>query len=558
MRSITRELLRHARERPDAVFCTFLRAGRPEQITFATLYQRSCSYATRYQELGIGPGDLVLIILQHSPHLFYSFIGAMLAGAVPSFMPFPSPKQRSELYWRDHTELFDRIQPRLLVTYERNLLEAKAAIPNLSVEVLIADDCILAAERTNSADYPGLQANNSDVACLQHSSGTTSLKRGVILTHQALLDQVASYSNAIGFGPSDSIASWLPLYHDMGFIACFMASIIEGTHLVAIDPFEWVVRPQILLDAIQKYKTTFCWLPNFAFSHIVKTTRPNASYDLSSIRAFINCSEPCKQQTFARFLERFGDCGLEEQSLQVCYAMAENVFGVTQTPLGRPVTTIHVDPPTFSLGEALITGESSTSLSIISCGPPIPGVEVKICDAVGSTLKDGKVGEIHVASGFLFEGYYKLPERTAKKLQSGWYATGDLGFMHDGELYVAGRMDDLIIVTGRNYYAHEIEAIVNSVPSVLPGRNVAIGIHDANTDATAVAVLAECVDGADHRQVSEDVRRNVLERLGVSVHSVVPLSAGELIKTTSGKISRLKNKELYIDGRSRGQDHYAF
>jgi fatty-acyl-CoA synthase len=557
MRSITQELLHHVRERPDAVFCTFLCAGRTEQITFAEVFQRSCSYAIRYRQLGIARGDLVLIILQHSPHLFYSFIGAMLAGAIPSFMPFPSPKQRSELYWQDHAELFDRIQPRILVTYERNLVEAQAAIPNLSVEMLIADDGILSAGSTDTVDYPGLQAKSSDIACLQHSSGTTSLKRGVILTHQAVLDQVASYSKAIAFGPSDSIASWLPLYHDMGFIACFMASIIEGTHLVALDPFEWVVRPQLLLDAIQKYKTTFCWLPNFAFSHIVKTTRPSSWYDLSSIRAFINCSEPCKQQTFARFVDRFRDCGVREQSLQVCYAMAENVFGVTQTPLDCPVTTIHVDPSAFALGDVRITSASPSSLSIISCGRPISGVRLAIHDASGSILKDGKVGEIHVASDFLFDGYYKLPGRTSEKLRAGWYATGDLGFMHDGDLYVAGRMDDLIIVTGRNYYAHEIEAIVNTVASVLPGRNVAIGIHDANTDATALAVLAECVDGADHRQVSDDVRRRVLEKMGVSVHSVVPLTAGELIKTTSGKISRLKNKELYLDGRSRGQDHHA-
>jgi fatty-acyl-CoA synthase len=504
------------------LFSTFLHGAQIEQITFAQLDRCSRSYARTYAELGVESGDLIIIILQHTPHLFYSYLGAILAGAIPSFMPFPSPKQRSDIYWHDHEALFARIEPRLIVTYQENAASAKATLANFSIPMLIADDAIL---ETPPAPNRGAVDPNT-VACLQHSSGTTGLKKGVMLTHRAILDEVAVYSQAIGLTQNDVIASWLPLYHDMGFIACFMTSIVLGTHLIALDPFEWVMRPTLLLDAIQKYRANFTWLPNFAFSHIANGARKSAAWDLSSIRAFINCSEPCKATTFERFFERFGDCGVTRDKLQVCYAMAENVFAVTQTSIGSTVK-VALDP--------------EKAQPIVSCGPPIDGVEIEIRPPSG-------IGEICLRSPFMFDGYYKLPETTAERLRDGWYHSGDMGFVAGGELYVTGRMDDMLIVNGRNYYAHEIESIVNEVPGTVPGRNVAIGVDERRTDATVVVVLAECRPDADDAALGIEARRRVLESLGLAIHSVVPLNQGEMIKTTSGKISRTKNKELYLAG----------
>lgn len=567
--TLPRRLHKLAKENPGAVFCTFLAAGCEQTITFAQLYERGCAYARAYRQMGIQPDDLVLVILQHTPHLFYSFVGAMLAGAVPSFMPFPSPKQRPDLYWADHWKLFGRIAPRLIVTYQHNLEEARAALPGFSIPTLIADDDILRQAQDDKSgaqdDKGGALGDKSgalagfdtllgfarspdDVACLQHSSGTTSLKKGVMLTHRAVLEEVRSYADAIGFGPPDSIASWLPLYHDMGFVACFMTSMLLGTHLVALDPFEWAMRPSLLLDAIQRYRTTFCWLPNFAFSHLVNTAKPSASWDLSSIRAFVNCSEPCKAHTFDRFLERFAPCGVTETSLQVCYAMAENVFGVTQTRLSSVPRVVHAKPDAFAGGEVELAQPGESCVAVLSCGTQIDGVEVRVCAGDGEVLPPGRIGEIRITGRFLFDGYYKLPDKTHERLREGWYRTGDMGFVLDGELFVTGRIDDMLIVNGRNYYAHEIEAIVSAVPSVLPGRNVAIGVEDALTDATVVIVLAECTPGADIAALAQEIRGRVLETLGLAIHSVFPLSPGRLVKTTSGKISRSKNKELYVQG----------
>jgi fatty-acyl-CoA synthase len=521
----------HARLAPDACFSTFVHGGKSTRITFGELFERSAAYARAYRNLGVEAGDMVIIILAHSPHLFYSFLGAILAGAIPSFIPFPSPKQRPDLYWDDHNKLFARIRPRALVTYPENLASAKAHVLDFNIPTLLADDSVLA---TGGPDvfHPGAAG---DVVCLQHSSGTTGLKKGVMLTNRAILAHHAAYSQAIGFTSHDSIASWLPLYHDMGFVACFLGSLLQGSHLVQLDPFEWVMRPRMLLDAIAQHRTTLCWLPNFAFSHLVNGVREGERWDLSSMRAFINCSEPCKPGTFDRFAERFAESSVTREKLQVCYAMAENVFAVTQSTL--------TESP-----KRLLTGDAEHEL--LSCGSTVPGVELRILDPnTREELPQGRIGEICVSGPFLFSGYYRQPEKTEERLRDGWYTTGDMGLIHCGELYVSGRIDDMLIVNGRNYYAHELEALLTEVEGIIPGRSVAIGVDDAFTGATVVVVLAECVELTTAQHVATAAKRAVLERTGLALHSFVPIERGGLIKTTSGKLSRTKNKELYLLGQ---------
>jgi acyl-CoA synthetase (AMP-forming)/AMP-acid ligase II len=519
---------------PGNEFCTFVSRGEEVAISFGELYRHSRAYAATYAALGIEPGDIVIVMLEHSRHLFSSYLGAMLAGAIPAFMPFPSPKQRADLFWADHQALFARIEPRLLVTYTPNDITARAALGS-ALPVLIAGDEIFAAGESATA-LPGFTRLTGDIACLQHSSGTTALKKGVPLTHAAIAGHLDAYARAIELRPGDRIVSWLPLYHDMGFVACFLTALLTGIPLVALDPFEWVMKPHILFDAIERHRGTLCWLPNFAFAHLANAVRPNRHWDLSSMRAYINCSEPCKPATFERFRSRFAPDGVRSEQLAVCYAMAENVFGVTQTAIGR-------EPAVRQLAEA-----DAPSRTLASCGRPLVGVTVEIRGPAGTPLADGIVGEIFVRGPFLFRGYDRLPAETEHKLHGEWYASGDLGFFSDGELYVTGRVDDMLILNGRNYYAHEIEAIVDSLEGLLPGRTIAIGIDDERSGATVVVILAECRSGAPVTRISQEANALVMNRLGLSIHALVPLAPGSLIKTTSGKLSRSKNRQLYVDG----------
>jgi acyl-CoA synthetase (AMP-forming)/AMP-acid ligase II len=542
--------LRHwATTRAAEPFCTFIARGEAERITFGELLERSLAYARRYRELGVRPGETVIVMLPHSPHLFYAFLGATLIGAVPAFMAFPSVKQRPEIYWADHAKLFGRIRPRLIVTYEANAADAARTLGESALEVLIAGDPLLDdAGDTRSGALPAV-FDPAAVAVLQHSSGTTGSKKGVMLTHRAIFAHTRALNAALDLQPRDATVSWLPLYHDMGFIACFMGSVLNGTHLILLDPFEWVVRPGLLFDAIQRYRPQFCWLPNFAFSHLARVAPANRRWDLSSIRAFIDCSEPCKPATLERFAERFAADSVTPAQLHVCYAMAENVFGVTQTPLERPARILDVDREAFLGGAVLPASGDETALRLLSCGVPLPGVELAIRAPGGGPAGAGRVGEIAIRSPFLFAGYDRLPERTAAVLRDGWYSSGDLGFIDAGELFVTGRVDDMIIVNGRNYYAHEIEALVNDEPGVAAGRAVAVGIEVAQSDATAIVVLLEGEAGADEAVLKRRVKERIFDALALALHAVAVVPRGTLLKTTSGKLDRERNKLVYTNTR---------
>jgi len=523
-------------------FCTFLQRGAAETITFWDLAARSRGYAGALRSRGVRPGETVIVILPHSPHLFYAFCGALAAGAVASFMAFPSPKQDRARYVADHAKLFARIRPRAVVTDETSASALREALDALGIEVIIAGDALLHGDADEAEE---IEPDDDAVAVLQHSSGTTGLKKGVMLTHRAIFAHARALNAALGITERDCIASWLPLYHDMGFVACFLGSLINGTPLVALDPFEWVARPALLFDAIEAHAATLCWLPNFAFSHLARTVPAGRRWDLRSVRAFINCSEPCKSATFARFAERFADSGVTPEQLTVSYAMAENVFGVTQTPLGASARVLRVDGDAFLAGRVAACDGGEGARTLLSCGPPLPGVELAVRTPDGDPATGGTIGEIHLRSPFLFSGYDNLPEQTARVLRDGWYASGDLGFIDTGELFVTGRVDDMIVVNGRNYYAHEIEDLLNDVPGLVPGRAVAFAIENRVADATGVAVAVEGVPDADDQTLIRLVKQRIFDALTLTLGSVSIVPRGAVFKTTSGKLDRKRNQQAY-------------
>jgi fatty-acyl-CoA synthase len=529
------------------VFCHFPHASGETIVRHDDLRREAARYAHYFQKNGVRPGEVVLIILRHSPDLFYSFLGAMLAGAIPSFMPCQTSKQDSRLYWSSHQKLFDRIGPCTLLTYGENLDAVRKNVANNALRLLDSGEA-----RNAPPNFTASRIAPEQVAFLQHSSGTTGLKKGVALSHAAVLRQVASYANVLKLSPGDRIVSWLPLYHDMGLVACFLLPLITHTPVVMVDPFEWVVNPSLLFAAIKQHRGTLCWQPNFAFHHLCRTVRPSPNHDLSSVRAWINCSEPCRAETFQLFAQTFQSAGVRKEHLQVCYAMAESVFAATQTAPGESPRVLAVDPSALRQGCAIPVPTETLHQALLSTGPSIPGMQIRICDDKGAPLSDGSVGEICLAGDCLFDGYYKLDEETCRKLRKGWYHTGDLGFLYEGELYVTGRKNDLIIVHGRNYYAHELEYIVNQVSGVHPGRNVAAGWFRPEAGTEEVIIIAEIDTTTDHSRLVQDIKQRLLDQAGLLVFDVHLVNSGWLVKTTSGKISRVENLNKYLAAISSG------
>ena len=225
-------------------------------------------------------------------------------------------------------------------------------------------------------------ADASEVAFLQHSSGTTGLQKGVALSHEAVLNQVASYSEAIALNDQDVIVSWLPLYHDMGLIAGFILPLVQGVPLVMMSPFDWVAHPALLLHAIHDYHGTLCWLPNFAYNHCARRIRQrdNEGVSLASMRMFINCSEPVRYESHQMFLDRFAANGVTNEMLVVSYAMAENTFAVTQTPIGQAARSDVVDRIELEQNRVAqpVERDHPHAQIRVSCGPAIVNTAVKV------------------------------------------------------------------------------------------------------------------------------------------------------------------------------------
>jgi acyl-CoA synthetase (AMP-forming)/AMP-acid ligase II len=368
--------------------------------------------------------------------------------------------------------------------------------------------------------------------------------------------QIQAFLQVVPLGREDVIASWLPLYHDMGLIACFIIPIATGTPVALQDPVQWARAPQRLFEAIERRRATYAWLPNFAFNHLRLTIPATTRFDLSSLKALINCSEPCKPATVDAFLGRFAGDGVRADMIGAAYAMAEAVFAVTQSPIGRPGVRLLIDRERLHTERRLIpAAPGAEGRHLLSSGRLLPGVSLCVMGEDFTPVDDGQVGQIALRGDYIFHGYHNNPQATQAAFHAGWFLTGDLGAMADGEVFITGRLKDIIIAYGRNFYAHDIEACVAGVADVKPGRVVAFAVDNEIVGSEDVVVVAETtLDPALYRKLSGRIKKAATDALGLSAIRPHPVAPGWIIKTTSGKISRKENLEKFLKER-RGAEH---
>ena len=525
----------------------------PIHVSRHLFRKSSLQYANVLKRLSIGQGDLVIIAHTQNLESIYAFWGALLLGAIPSMFPTLTEKLDPDIYMRDMSQLVRPSSAKVVLTTD-------GFAPTLAERVecpIYGSQQLLAQADINNTQLKVQPPAPQAIAFLQHSSGTTGIQKGVSLSHEAVLNQLASYADVLELNEKDIIASWLPLYHDMGLIAGFIQPLVQGVPLVLMSPFDWVRHPAILLKAIYDYKATLCWLPNFAYNHLARTVRQRDSegLDLSSIRAFINCSEPVRYDSHNLFAERFAANGITTNQLSVSYAMAENTFAVTQTSIGKPPAVDNVNR--LTLQHELIAVPSTNkeeAEKIVSCGKPISGTEIKVVSHSGQKLAERQVGEILVKSNCMLTEYYKRNDLEPFDAD-GWYRTGDKGYIADSEIYIVGRSKDLIINAGKNVYPQDIEAIVNSVAGIHPGRAVAFGVPDEREGTELIAVVAEAdvIDAATRKQITQTIRQQVGRQSDITLNFVTLVDKGWLIKTSSGKIARGKNREKWLTERQSQQ-----
>lgn len=541
------------RRQPDKTALVLQVAGRSDrEISYRELLRDASAYGSTLGRAEVRPGDVVVLILQHGEELIFAFWGTILHGAIPSIMPYLTEKLSPEQYRADLAALLAVTKPAAVVTYPAFADEVRAALHgNASVRAVILTDQLEPASEPDFAGMRGYERSGDDIVLLQHSSGTTGLQKGVALSHTAVFNQLGAYSHALGLRSEDVIVSWLPLYHDMGLIAGFLMPILTGIPLILSSPFDWVRAPYRLMRSVSTYGGTLSWLPNFAYNFCAQKVRDRdlEGVDLSSWRAIINCSEPVRWESHEEFFRRFQPYGLQRTALQCSYAMAENVFAVTQSDLAGTPLAEDIDRAAYTT-EGLVhpAREGKPAIRMMSSGKPIENTEVRILDKHHRDLAARVVGEVALRSDCMLTGYYNRADATRDAIIDGWFLTGDYGYISQGELFVTGRKKDLIIVGGKNIYPQDLEALSYDVPGVHAGRSVAFGVfnEESGTEDVVMVVESDAQDEAERQKMADLIRQHITKSSAIALRHVRVVGPHWILKTSSGKTARRANREKFL------------
>ena len=526
--ALFRRLLAGSGGRRDRLAMTFLAADlTAEQYSFASLFERVDELASRLGRLGHPHGSTVGILVHSQQAQVLHYLAVLSRGLLPAILTPPNRKLDREYYARTMDAVLDYCRFALVVT----------DLPDVRTTSMVVEPDSLRM-REGSERQSEFQPMSG--AFLQFSSGTTGIKRGVLVSAEAAIAQIETYARAIGLDDEDRILGWLPLYHDMGFMTSVNMALACGVHSLMLQPLDWVADPVMYLRAASTHRATLGWHPNFAFSLMADRARDTelAGLDLSSLRGLVNCSEPVTFTSQERFRRRFSGCGLRDDVFWGCYAMAETTFALTH---GNSLDDGYLD----DVGCCDSRG-AHDSAPLISVGRSLPGVELRITDSINRRCDDRVIGELHVRCPFLFTGYYNNPDATRDAFNGGWYRTGDLGYRAGENYYICARAKDVIIVGGVNVYANDVEEVASRVRGLHPGRVAAFGAFDADAQSERVVVLAE-TDRHDSGRVSlaVEVRMVLVSAFQITAFDVHLVPTGWLVKSSAGKMARHATREKW-------------
>ncbi len=522
---------------------TFVRLdGSERRISYPDLWRFACQRAHRFHELGLRKGDRVALIVPEPDAFVLAFMGALTGGLVPVPMYPPLTLAKMDAYGETVRHILRASGAKALVT-------TPGLEPMLKQHLVLAAGCndvklILDAELEGEPELrpvPPCDVALDDLAFFQFTSGSTTMPKGVMVTHANL----AHNAHAIMFDglratSRDRGVSWLPLYHDMGLIGFVVAPIFAQVEVMFLPTMNFIRRPSSWLDAIHRYRGTITFAPNFAYALATRAVSEEQSraWDLSCLKAMGCGAEPIHADTLRRFTERFARSGLCAAALLPCYGLAEATLAVTFARLDVPMRVECIDPRAMERGHAAPQREGE-GLELVGCGRPFGGHELAIRGQDGTALGERAIGEIWARGPSITRGYFEQPDATRESFVGGWLRTGDLGYLADGELFVCGRAKDLIIVHGKNYYPQDVERVASEVQGIRPDQCVAFARVGADGSEECVVVAeAQKASGKALREIASGVKQRVRGELGLTVAEVVLIKRNTLPKTSSGKVRR--------------------
>ncbi|WP_136163098.1 fatty acyl-AMP ligase [Sphingomonas flavalba] len=521
---------------------------------FAMLRHDARAAAFRLIAHGIAPGDRIALIAETGPDFAALFFGAVYAGAWPVPLPLPTSFGGAAAYVDQLKTQLGSCDPALLL-YPAELEQmasdaaAQAGVMGITFEAFAELD---------SPEAPLPPARPDDIAYLQYSSGSTRFPHGVAVTHAGLLSNLAAHAHGMAVTTGDRCISWLPWYHDMGLVGCMLSPVANQVSTDYLKTEDFARRPLAWLDLISRNPgTTLSYSPTFGYDicarRMSSQTKAAERFDLSRWRVAGNGADMIRPDVMQAFVDAFADAGFDARAFLPSYGLAEATLAVSIMPPGEGIVVELVEETQLS-GASGDAGRPQRYRAIVNCGVPARDMSIEIREEDGTPLPDKAIGKVWCKGPSVMAGYFRDPEATDACLVDGWLDTGDMGYMSGGYLYIVGRAKDMIIINGRNHWPQDIEWAVEQLPGFKAGDIAAFSITTPGGEETP-AVLVQCrtSDQAERARLRDQIREKVRAITGMNcVVELVPPRT--LPRTSSGKLSRAKARNLYLSGEIQPYD----
>ena len=526
----------------------FVRPDGTERFcSFATIHAEATRRGAHLAAKGLVKGDRLAIVVPDGDEFVLSFLGAVYAGVVPVPI-YP------QLSFKNVDAYHDTVAHIAKASGAAMLLTTAATRPYVDPVLPRVDTLRLGVTTVDehAAPAPGpldVHVTPDDLAFLQFTSGSTSRPKGVVVTHGNL----AANSEAFmihGLGKDSSFdkgVSWLPLFHDMGLIGFVIGPLFTNIPVVFLPTASFVRAPRIWLDTIHRHRGTITYAPNFAYALVSKRLKEKDVFglDLSCMRITGCGAEPIQAKTLREFADKLAPAGFKSTSFLPSYGMAEATLAITFVPHGTGVRSDVIDAKALQTHDAKAVPPGDGTQELVNCGRSFPEHEIAIVDEAGTHLGERQVGQIITRGPSVTSGYFQEPELTAESWKDGWLYTGDLGYTVNGEVFICGRLKDIIIIRGRNFYPSDIEWVISELPGVRRGNVVAFG---APVDGEEQLFICAEAFQSEAAGLTEAIQNAVTAQIGISVHKVEIVGQGSLPRTSSGKPQRRKTKQMYLEG----------
>ena len=527
-----------------------------EEITYGALMEGARAVAAGLQAQQLQPGQTIAIMLPTGRDYFFSFFGALLAGCIPVPLYPPARPAQIEEHLRRQIGILNNAMCPVMIT----MPEAKPVSRLLKPHVKTLQHIVTVEELAVPQGKPVTwNARPRDIAFLQYTSGSTGNPKGVILTHANLLANIRAMGERVQVDSSDVFVSWLPLYHDMGLIGAWLGSLYFAIPLIIMSPLTFLARPQRWLWAIHHHRGTLAASPNFGYELCLHKINDAdiEGLDLSSWRLAFNGAEPVSPETITQFSNRFAKYGLPPKAVTPVYGLAECSVGLALPSVDRGPLIDAVKRELFmNTGRAVpATVDDSNALRFVACGLPLAGHQIRIVDADGREVPERQQGRLEFRGPSATSGYYRNSDATQQLIHGEWLDSGDLAYVAGGDVYLTGRIKDVIIRAGRNLYPHELEEAVGSTDGIRKGCVAVFGSTDQKTGMERLIVVAETRE-TDSERLNELCRRInslAVDLAGTPADDIALIPPNTIPKTSSGKLRRSTARARYESGMMTGQ-----